>query len=190
MTERPPNTKDRLIVTAAQLFQRSGYNGVGLAQLLAEAQAPKGSLYHHFPKGKPDLALAAASWASDGMMRLIAASFDDADDFCEGVTTLCHKIAKLFDTSPQWETCPIAATLFEDPTNKKFRDHADRLYESWISQVRVYAERHGLSDPDAAADKLFIVLQGGWQLARARRDSDVLRALPGLFPWDTTPSRD
>lgn len=185
MTQRPSNTKDRLIVTAAQLFQRSGYNGVGLAELLAEAQAPKGSLYHHFPKGKPDLALAAASWASDGMLSMIAAAFDDAADFRDGVTTLCHKIAKLFDTSAQWETCPIAATLFESPDNRAFREHADRLYESWIIEVRNHAARFGVSDPENAADTLFIVMQGGWQLARARRDSNVLRRLPDLFPWDT-----
>lgn len=183
MTSRPPNTKDRLIQTAAQLFQRSGYNGVGLAELLAEARTPKGSLYHHFPKGKPDLAIAAASWASDGMLTMIAAAFDDATDFRDGVTTLCHKIAKLFDTSAQWETCPISATLFESPCNGEFRDHADRLYESWIAEVRGHAQRFGVPDPDITADSLFIVMQGGWQLARARRDSNVLRGLPTLFPW-------
>lgn len=185
MTQRPQNTRDRLTQTAARLFQRSGYNGVGLTEILTEARAPKGSLYHHFPKGKQDLALAAASWASDGMRDMIAAAFNDAQDFRSGVSTLCHKIAKLFDTSPQWETCPIAATLFESPDNRAFREHADRLYESWIVEVRNHAARFGVSDPEKAADTLFIVMQGGWQLARARRDSNVLRRLPDLFPWDS-----
>ncbi|WP_170337156.1 TetR/AcrR family transcriptional regulator [Ruegeria arenilitoris] len=182
MTKRPLPTRDRLIQTAAELFQRSGYNGVGLSELLAEAQAPKGSLYHHFPKGKSDLALAAASWASDGMLELIAASFKDARDFRDGIETLCHKIAKLFDKSGRWETCPISATLFEGPENQLFRDHAYRLYESWIAQVRGHAERFGVEHPQETADTLFIMLQGGWQLARARRNSDVLRNLPRFLP--------
>ncbi|EEX09468.1 transcriptional regulator, TetR family [Ruegeria lacuscaerulensis ITI-1157] len=190
MTRRPQNTRDRLTQTAARLFQRSGYNGVGLTEILTEAQAPKGSLYHHFPKGKQDLALAAASWASDGMRDMIAAAFNDAQDFRAGVTTLCHRIAKLFDSSPQWETCPIAATLFESPDNRAFRDHADRLYESWIDEVRDHAKRFGIPQPDMAADTLFIVMQGGWQLARARRDSNVLRRLPDHVPWDRFQHQD
>ncbi|MFN5881268.1 MAG: TetR/AcrR family transcriptional regulator, partial [Burkholderiales bacterium] len=36
-----------------------GYHGVGLNELLAAAQAPKGVLYHHFPGGKAELAVCA-----------------------------------------------------------------------------------------------------------------------------------
>ena len=61
MTDTARPTKDRLILAAATLFRTRGYHGVGLADVLAEAKAPKGSLYHHFPNGKSDLALAAAS---------------------------------------------------------------------------------------------------------------------------------
>jgi TetR/AcrR family transcriptional repressor of lmrAB and yxaGH operons len=43
---------------AAALCRR-GYHGVGLAELLEQAGAPKGVLYHHFPGGKAELAVAA-----------------------------------------------------------------------------------------------------------------------------------
>ncbi len=184
MTERPLPTKDRLIRTAAELFQRSGYHGVGLSELLMAANAPKGSLYHHFPNGKSDLALAAATWASDGMLRLIAASFEPAGNFREGVETLCHKIAKLFDKSGHWDTCPISATLFEGPENTEFREHAYHLYEGWMAEVKDHARRLNVQDPDLQADALFILLQGGWQLARARQNSDVLRGLPKMMRFD------
>jgi TetR/AcrR family transcriptional repressor of lmrAB and yxaGH operons len=176
-------TKDRLIHAAATLFRTRGYHGVGLADLLAEAQAPKGSLYHHFPNGKSDLAMAAATWASDEMLRLIAASFDGADTFEDGATTLCYKLAKLFDLTG-WDTCPIAATLFEGPDNTNFRDHASHIYEGWITEANDHAERFGLSE-DAArakAELLFVMIQGGWALARARRSSDVLRGLTKMGP--------
>ena len=183
MTHRPLSTKDRLIRSAAQLFRSRGYHGVGLNDLLTEAQAPKGSLYHHFPNGKSDLAMAAATWASDGMLQLIAASFEDATCFRDGATTLCFKLAKLFDQSGQWDGCPIAATLFEGPDNAAFRQFTERLYEGWINEVQDHAERLG-ADPKearAASEQLFVLVQGGWQLARARRSSDTLRALPGMI---------
>lgn len=180
MTSNPLPTKDRLIRTAADLFRKRGYHGVGLSELLSASNAPKGSLYHHFPNGKSDLALAASTWASDGMLRLIAASFEPAETFQDGAATLCHKLAKLFDKSGKWDTCPISATLFEGPDNATFREHENHLFEGWITEVEHHASRLGLDDAAAktASDTLFILVQGGWQLARTRQDSDVLRRLP------------
>ena len=53
------NSKDVLIETASRLFRLSGYYGVGLKDILAESGIPKGSLYHYFPEGKEQLAIAA-----------------------------------------------------------------------------------------------------------------------------------
>lgn len=178
MTQPAFSTKDRLIRSAASLFRARGYHGVGLADLLADAKAPKGSLYHHFPNGKSDLAIASATWASADMLRLIAASFDKAPTFSEGATTVCYKLAKLFDAT-EWDACPIAATLFEGPDNAIFREHAEHIYEGWIAEVQGHAERlgHSESEAKAKAEFLFVLIQGGWMLARARRSSDGLRSL-------------
>ncbi|MBL8327482.1 MAG: TetR/AcrR family transcriptional regulator [Rubrivivax sp.] len=46
----------------AQALRHRGYHGIGLNELLAEARAPKGVLYHHFPGGKSELAAAAIAW--------------------------------------------------------------------------------------------------------------------------------
>ena len=40
-------------------MQRQGFNGTGLNQIVAEANAPKGSLYFHFARGKEQLAAEA-----------------------------------------------------------------------------------------------------------------------------------
>src|SRR5207248_1290430 len=48
-------TKDRILDTSAELFRRQGYMGTGLKQLVAEAGAPFGSIYHFFPGGKEEL---------------------------------------------------------------------------------------------------------------------------------------
>lgn len=180
---RPLPTKDRLIRSAAHLFRRYGYNGVGLSDLLEAAQAPKGSLYHHFPQGKSDLALAAANWASDGMLRTMAASFDGAATFEEGFTTLCHKLAKLFDISGQSDGCPVTGALFDGPENEAFRQATDHIFEGWITEAEHYATAFGATPDDARhkAELFFMLIQGGWTLARARGSSDVLRRLPEQF---------
>ena len=176
-------TKERLIHAAARLFHTQGYNGVGMNEILAEAKAPKGSLYHHFPAGKSDLAVAAATWASDGMLRTMAASFEGAESFEAGFETLCHKLAKLFDVSGQSDGCPISGALFDGPENEAFRKTTDHIFEGWIAEAEHYAIQMG-DTPDEArrkAELFFMLIQGGWTLARARGASDILRRLPDRF---------
>ena len=189
MIDAALTTKERLIRAAASLFSSRGYASVGVAEILSLANAPKGSLYHHFPDGKSDLAIAAATWASHGILRVIASAFADATDFRHGMTTLCYKLAKLFDKSGQWDGCPVSATLFDGPANQVFRDHANHLFEGWIAEAALHGERLGLSETAAheAAESMFLLIQGGWQLARARGDAAVLRSLPNqlLLPGST-----
>jgi TetR/AcrR family transcriptional regulator, lmrAB and yxaGH operons repressor len=181
MTDPDPTTRDRLVATAARLFRQRGYNGVGVADILADARAPKGSLYHHFPEGKSDLALAAADATSAGMIEIIDAAFLPAADYRDGATTLCFKLAKFFDITADADTCPISAMLFDGPENDAFRAHADRIFASWIACITAHATRLGQSPATATADAELLLtgISGSWTLARARRNADVLRALPG-----------
>ena len=63
--------KESLIRTAMRLFRRQGYASTGLNQILAESGAPKGSLYHYFPGGKEELAVAAVTLAGSMVKQLL-----------------------------------------------------------------------------------------------------------------------
>ncbi len=49
------DTKSVMIDIATTLFKQKGYLGVGLNEILKACNISKGSLYHHFPKGKEEL---------------------------------------------------------------------------------------------------------------------------------------
>lgn len=172
------DTRTRLIQTAAKLFRQKGYHGTGMAEILTLAQAPKGSLYHHFPNGKPDLAKASAEWASDGMKQIIDDSFLPAADWLAGATTLCHKLAKFFDLSGGWDGCPISSVLFDGPQNDDFRALANRILEDWSNHLAGHGARLGLKHPKPQAETLLLLIQGAWVMCRAQNNSDVLRGLP------------
>jgi TetR/AcrR family transcriptional regulator, lmrAB and yxaGH operons repressor len=179
MTEEP-TTRDRLVFAATRLFRQRGYDGTGLAEILTEAGVPKGSLYHHFPDGKADLACAAADWTASEIVRVIDDSFRAAPDWRHGATTFCYKMAKLFDILHSADACPIFGLMFEGPEQTRFRAHAEAAFDRIIAG----ASRHGsaLGLPDAMAheqaETLIIAFQGAWTLARMRRSADVLRSLP------------
>ena len=75
--------EDRLIAAMLNALRRKGYHGVGLSELLTEAGAPKGVLYHHFPGGKSELAIAAietvVSHMTGGLQKLLTRHADPAD---------------------------------------------------------------------------------------------------------------
>ncbi len=176
-----PSTRDRLIFAATRLFRQRGYDGTGLAEVLAEAGVPKGSLYHHFPDGKADLACAAADWTASEIIRVIDDSFRGAPDWRHGVTTFCYKMAKLFDILNSADACPIFGLLFEGPDHDQFRIRAEAAFDRIIATAARHGEGLGMP-PDAAheaAETFMIGFQGGWTLARMRRRSDMLRGLPG-----------
>lgn len=177
------STREKLAWTAAKLLQERGYNGVGLNEILAAAGLPKGSLYHHFPDGKSDLAQEAAALANREMVRIIDDAFRDASDFRHGATSLFHKLAKLFEIMGKNTGCPISEILFAGPDRPEFRKRSAAYFEGWIAQIATHAECLGVAADDARleAERLFVVLQGSWILARANEDSNVMRRSPTLF---------
>lgn len=176
-------TRARLTETAARLFRQQGYHATGVAEILAEAGVPKGSLYHHFPDGKADLARAAADWTADLLIRIFDDSFAPAASFPAGATTLCHKLARLFDLSDRADTCPISALMSDGPGDAGFRSHAEATFARLAASLAGHAARLAHPDPEGSAEAMLIAVEGGWTLARIRRSSDVLRRLPGrLFP--------
>ena len=61
------SSRDRMVRSAAGLIARRGMNATSLSDVLTESGAPRGSVYHHFPDGKRQLAAASTSceaWAT------------------------------------------------------------------------------------------------------------------------------
>ena len=58
------NSRLKMVSSAAALIQRRGVNATSFSEVLAESGAPRGSIYHHFPNGKEQLAAAAVQWTA------------------------------------------------------------------------------------------------------------------------------
>src|SRR6202171_2605395 len=72
MQSAQPNTRDRLIVTAMQLFWEKGYGSTSVADVLQVAKVNSGSLYPFFP-GKQDLLLAVLEAYRGGIGEMLLA---------------------------------------------------------------------------------------------------------------------
>ena len=82
------STADRLIMAAMRLFAEKGYGSTSVADILREAGANSGSLYHAFPT-KQDLLLAVLRRYRDGIgPMLLAPAWEGVDDPIERVFAL------------------------------------------------------------------------------------------------------
>ncbi|MEA2309123.1 MAG: hypothetical protein QOI65_1409, partial [Thermoleophilaceae bacterium] len=63
-------TRERIVDTSAELFRRQGYAGTGVKQIVNEASAPFGSLYHFFPGGKEQLGEEVIRWSGQMYLQL------------------------------------------------------------------------------------------------------------------------
>ena len=58
-----------MVRSAADLIQRHGVNATSFSEVIAASGAPRGSIYHHFPDGKNQLATEAVQSIAEPMLR-------------------------------------------------------------------------------------------------------------------------
>lgn len=57
-----------MVRSAASLIRTRGVTATSFSEVLADSGAPRGSIYHHFPKGKEQLAGDAIRWTSERVL--------------------------------------------------------------------------------------------------------------------------
>ena len=106
-------TRERLVTSMAKALQRRGLHGVGLNEILAQAKAPKGVLYHHFPGGKAELAVAAIQAISAQVINGLAHVMSSKADPVQALRTWLVGARKLLELSAFESGCPLATVALE-----------------------------------------------------------------------------
>ena len=167
------STKDRLLTATAELFRRQGYTGTGLKQIVAQAEAPFGSLYHFFPGGKEHLGAEVIRWSGAGYLALVGQFFDPAPDVATAIEWAFTGAGQTLAGTDYADACPIATVALEvASTNDNLRQATEDVFESWIAAV---AERFAAAgiEPEKAralATSVLCLLEGAFLFCRAARD--------------------
>lgn len=177
---RRTDTRQRMLDTAADLFQTQGYHATGLTQLTTAGGAPKGSLYFHFPGGKEQLAAEAVRLSSDRTGALLEAVLNDAPDPATGIDRAVEALASFLTESDFQRGCPLATVALDAAaTSEPIRAACTDGYESWHGILSGYLAAQNLSTEraDELATIVLAAIEGGLLLARTRRDLAPLRAV-------------
>src|SRR4051794_14648590 len=144
------DTRQRMVDTAVRLFRTQGYAATSWRGLVAESGTPWGSVQHHFPGGKPELAVAALRSGEDLVLTAIRIAFDKHDDVGDALAWWFGKAQRVLERSDYEQGCPIAMLALHsgDPVVDEASRHALR---SWIAALAARLAERGYTEPEELA---------------------------------------
>jgi TetR/AcrR family transcriptional repressor of lmrAB and yxaGH operons len=175
---RPDRSRATLIENAAILFRRQGYAATGLNQILDEAGVKAGSLYHHFPRGKQQLAAAVVDAAGGDieqlLRRFLATRRSVADIVDRWIDLLVLGLS-----GDQRDGCPIEPIATESVNASPLvRAASARAFRGWCTAIEERLCSEGWSDNDAKNVALAVIslIEGALILSRIAGDPAALNA--------------
>ena len=168
------DTRHRMVAAAAELFRTRGYDGTGFREVVAQAGAARGAIYHHFPDGKAELGTAVVDAIGTGLA-------DAVDEVCanappaEAMTVLLDLVDRLLVRHQDTPGCPLAAvTLASDDPDHRLRAATDAIFTRLRDALTGCLARDGVPPTDAASYAALAVAgaEGAVILSRARLDPE------------------
>lgn len=184
-------TRQWIIERAAPLFNRKGYAGASISDVMAETGLQKGGIYRHF-ESKEGLALEAFDHAVAVMAERFATALREhatAPDRLRAIVAVFHSHVT---DPPLPGGCPVFNTAIEaDDGDPALRARAREAMDRLRAMIRTTVER-GIArgelqcdtDPDAFATILISTIEGGIAMSRLYDDPvHATRAAEHLTRW-------
>jgi TetR/AcrR family transcriptional regulator, lmrAB and yxaGH operons repressor len=132
MAARRTDTRDKMIRSAVRLFQRHGYVGTTMLQVVEDSGASRGSIYFHFRGGKEELAREVLDRSRRDVVKLAHRCAERATDPSETVLRLADVLADGMRNSGFIEGSPAATMALEmTPACEVLRAACDGYFVEW-----------------------------------------------------------
>lgn len=171
------STRESILTAAAELMRHKGYAAVGMKDIVAASGAPIGSLYHHFPGGKVQIAREALVNAGVAYGLLIPTLIDPHDDLGEAIEAAFVQAAEDMETTGFANMCPVASVAAETAdTVPELRATTAAVFDGWLDGGTAYFASRGLPTQTARDITVALVgaLEGAFVLARTLRSTEPL----------------
>jgi len=170
-------TRRRIVELAAPVFNRQGYVGASMRDLVDATGLEKGGIYNHFGS-KEQLALEAYDYSLSRVSEGLVRSQDGATDAVDRLQRMIRAFAKFARKPAVAGGCPIMNTAIEaDDGNPDLRDRARQSMTLWHRLIgRIVKDGIAAgslavaTDPYVLAALLTASLEGALMLSRLYND--------------------
>jgi len=162
------DVRARMVEGAVRLLATHGVEGTSFGEVLAAADAPRGSVYHHFPGGKSELLHGALDLASErGLAAMEATRGQPVAIVVERFVDLWRT---LLDRSQLSAGCAVLAVTVA-ANDAQLLDHAGTIFRAWTDLLTDLFVAGGMKKAPATQLAVTVVAatEGAVALSRAER---------------------
>ena len=172
------DTRNRLIAATNESFRRRGYHGTSIADVTGLSGVTTGSLYHHFPGGKAELAAAVLAETGAAYGELFDLITGDIADPAEAVRAFFAAAAEALSDDDFVDLCPIGTVAREVASSDEvLRQVAAAVIAGWIGRLTARFVAAGMTADPARelATTVVATVEGTFVVARTLRDAELVR---------------
>ena len=188
------DTKQRMVQAARQLIRERGYHATAISDVLERSGAPRGSVYFHFPGGKPQLAVEAADAHAHEQVQYIDRAAGQADSAAGLVEVYLDLAREGMVASDYSRGCGIAPLVTEaaQQESAKVGDASRRGFAAMTDRLAFHFVDFGLDGGSARqlADAVVAGVEGALVSSRALRSPapfDAVREVAAAYARAAAP---
>lgn len=183
-------TRENIIRQAATLFNRQGFSGASLSDIMEATGLQKGGIYRHF-ESKEALALEAFDYAAKRLQDRIAEALAGRTHSIDRLRGIVGVYADLPLDPPVPGGCPVMnAAIENDDGNPALRDRA-RGAMDWLRALIRRTVNEGIgrgevraeADGDEIATVLIAAMEGGVMLSTLYGDPEHAQRTADYLSW-------
>ncbi len=179
------DVRSRMVSAGEDLLSHRGY-GVTLLDVVERAEAPRGSIYYHFPNGKPELALQIAEKVRAEVEIFVASVARKVAEPTAFLQKLVAHHSKRLVGSGYTLGCPLMGVVITgDVETPELAEAVSVAFGSWVSSIAEALEAKGFAAAPATqlATMTVVGVEGAIVLARAQRSAEPFTALSRSLPY-------
>lgn len=178
MVSKGEATRNVIIEKSAPIFNKRGYSGTSLSDIMEATGLRKGGIYNHFPN-KDAIALEAFDYAYGiARERYRAALREAGRDSVKQLFGMLEVFARNVEDPPIAGGCPVLNTAVDsDDTHPELRLHARNAITEWrttIQKIITRGQERGMFREevhgDTVATTMIALLEGAVMMSRLYRD--------------------
>lgn len=165
-----------MIESAIDLMRAYGLSGAGINDVVLQSGAPRGSLYHHFPGGKLQMAQEALSIQGARVQSFIHQALDGAPAGHDKVIALFESFARRVEEAEFRKSCALGCVALDlDEDTERLRQVVAESFAAWQETIAAHFQPLGAQAATEFAGLLLTGIEGAYVRARAEHSSDAFR---------------
>ena len=177
----PLLSKEEIVSRILTVFRKNGYDGASLSDFEHATGLGRSSLYHYFPGGKDEMAMAVLASLNAWTRERVIEPLRGGGSPQERVKKMIHELDELYAGGR--DAC-VLGNLVVGGARTKFQAHLVKSFSAWVDALQAIAVEAGVPKKQARerAEDVVLTIQGALVLSGGLDDPSPFRRILRKIP--------